>query len=104
MSAINDPGPVTQAVLGQTAALRADAAQLLVAIADKISSYRPEDPMLEDSRLALACTYATNLRGFTETAELLERVLHACMPRVDRDITRGEYALILRKAAESKGP
>ncbi|AZM54147.1 hypothetical protein DMA15_17520 [Streptomyces sp. WAC 01529] len=84
------------------AALRADATELLAAIADKLAGHRPDDRMLEDTRLALACTYATRRRGFSEPADQLERMLLARMPRVERDITRGEYALILRRAAEGE--
>lgn len=80
------------------ASLNADATTLLVAIADKLTAYRPEGRMLEQTRLALACTYATRLYGFTEQADELERVLQRRMPRVERDITRGEYALVLRAA------
>lgn len=83
--------------LDLAAALRADATELLGAIADKLTSHRPGDRMLEDTRLAVACTYATRRRGFSETADQLERMLLARMPRVERDITRGEYALILRR-------
>lgn len=85
-------------------ALRADATELLGAIADKLTRYRPEDRMLEDTRLALACTFATLRRGFSELADQLERMLLARMPRVERDITRGEYALILRRQAEAAPP
>ncbi|MGW0537833.1 hypothetical protein [Streptomyces sp. NPDC003032] len=77
------------------AAMRADAAELLGVVADKLAAHRPNDRMLEETRLALACTYATRCRGFSEPAEQLERMLQARMPRVERDITRGEYALIL---------
>ncbi len=83
-------------------ALHADADELLAAIADKLTGYRPEDRMLDESRLSLACTYATSCRGFTEPAEQLERMLLARMPRITRDVTRGEYALILRRLAKDE--
>lgn len=82
------------------ASLNADATELLAAIADKLTSHRPADRMLEQTRLAHACTYATNRHGYTEQAERLERILQRRMPRIARDITRGEYALLLRTATE----
>jgi len=82
------------------ASLNAVATTLLVAIADKLTSHRPEDRVLEQTRLALACTFATREYGFTEATDELERVLQRRMPLVARDITRGEYALILRAAAD----
>lgn len=89
-------------IIPLAAALRADATELLAAIADKLSGYQPDAPMLEDTRLALAITYATNRRGHSEPADQLDRMLQARMPRIERDITRGEYALILRRNAEAE--
>lgn len=96
----NSAPDMNEALTRATAAsLNAAATTLLVAIADKLTGHRPSDRMLEQTRLALACTYATNEYGFTEAADELERVLQRRMPRVARDITRGEYALIVRAAA-----
>lgn len=97
----NSAPDMNEAVRRAAAAdLNAAATTLLVAIADKLTGHRPSDRILEQTRLALACTFATREYGFTEAADELERVLQRRMPRVARDITRGEYALVLRAAAD----
>lgn len=100
----NSAPDMNEALARATAAsLNAAATTLLVAIAAKLTGHRPADRMLEQTRLALACSFATRLYGFTETADDLERVLQRRMPPVERDITRGEYALVLRAAESGAG-
>ncbi len=72
---------------------------LLGQLADKLSAHRPNDRMLESTRLAQALVYAERMHGPTEAAFDAEQQLLAATPRIDRDITRGEYAALLRLIA-----
>lgn len=72
---------------------------ILVSIADRLSTVRPGGAMTEESRLARALTHTVDLLGYGTDAEQAERRVIALMPRITRSITRGEYALILRKIA-----
>lgn len=75
---------------------------VLTAIADRLSTVRPAGVMREAIRLSLALRYATEAHGFgTPRANEVEREALRLMPRVDPSstTTRGEYALILRRAA-----
>ncbi|MEU4348286.1 hypothetical protein [Streptomyces sp. NPDC023838] len=74
-----------------------DTTKALTAIADRLTRVRPHAAMTEDTRLARACAESTERHGFSPEAEALERQLLAVMPRVGAPITRGEYALRLRK-------
>ncbi|MEV6790886.1 hypothetical protein AB0M87_02570 [Streptomyces sp. NPDC051320] len=77
----------------------ADVRTLLVTIADKLTGHDPAGPMLELTRLALAIVFTQRHHRDMDQAAATERQLLAAAPRIERDITRGEYALILRKIA-----
>ncbi|WP_455359999.1 hypothetical protein [Streptomyces sp. SYSU K21746] len=77
-----------------------DAIAVLTAIADRLTTARPHAAMDEGRRLALVFRYANERHGLcTDAADELEREVLKHAPRLDRDVTRGEYALILRKIA-----
>lgn len=80
----------------------ADARAVLIAIADRLTDVRPHGAMREPSRMALALSYATKAHGFrSQRADEVEAEASRHMPRITDGtaITRGEYALILRRAA-----
>ncbi|MFJ9890867.1 hypothetical protein ACIQRW_34155 [Streptomyces sp. NPDC091287] len=82
-----------------TADQTATAPRLLLDIADRLTTIRPASPILPPRRQALALRYATDAAGYdTPASHTLERALLRLMPTIDRPITRGEYALLLRKA------
>lgn len=60
---------------------------------------RAHREMTDAARLAMAQRYATDTLGWTDEADDLIRDLLAAMPEITRDITRGEYALLLDRAA-----
>ncbi|MFE4535662.1 hypothetical protein ACFRKB_11340 [Streptomyces scopuliridis] len=76
-----------------------DTRALLLAIAERMTAVRPDEPMTGSRRLALALRYTSEAHGFTADAEAAERELLRYMPTVDQPISRGEYALRLRAAA-----
>lgn len=78
-----------------------DARAGLLAIADRLTNVRPSGDMYEARRLALALRQATDRQGFTPAADRLEMEILRHMPRLTSVTTRGEYALHLRKAAQS---
>ncbi|MFE9372272.1 hypothetical protein ACFYM2_21230 [Streptomyces sp. NPDC006711] len=87
--------------LRQVTGPSADARAVLVAIADRLTEVRPTGAMREPSRMALALRYATEAHGFrSQRADEVEREVLRLMPRItdDAPITRGEYALNLRRA------
>ncbi|MFD7016094.1 hypothetical protein [Streptomyces sp. NPDC059928] len=79
-----------------------DARAVLTVIADRLSTVRPTGVMREPIRLTLALRYATERHGFRSArADEVENEVLRLMPRIAPDTvtTRGEYALILRRAA-----
>ncbi|MEU3426613.1 hypothetical protein [Streptomyces gardneri] len=72
-------------------------------IADKLAHTKPGHLMTASQRLAIALTIADNTHPTNEDAAVeLERQLLRRMPFVDGNIvTRGEYALWLRKTSWS---
>lgn len=76
-----------------------DARTTLLAIATRLTNVRPTGDMYEARRLALALRYAQEALGSTPAADLLEMEILRHMPRITSVTTRGEYALLLRKAA-----
>lgn len=73
---------------------------VLLEIANRLTTERPGDPMREATRLGLALRYAEARHGAnTRTARTVEEAVLLCTPRVQRDTTRGEYALVLRRIA-----
>lgn len=73
---------------------------LLRAVAQRLRDERPGDPMRDATRLALALTYSE--RRFATNSALAreaERQFLGHAPRIEKPITRGEYALILDRAA-----
>ncbi|MDH2392339.1 hypothetical protein QCN29_26890 [Streptomyces sp. HNM0663] len=72
----------------------------LLQIADRLTAERPGDPMREATRLTLARRQAETRHGVdTRTARDVEDSVLRHTPRIERDITRGEYALILHRIA-----
>lgn len=72
---------------------------LLLTIADRLTTYGPTATIGEPRRLALALRAATETAGYrTPTATEIERALLRLMPPITGTITRGEYALRLRAA------
>ena len=71
----------------------------LLWIADRLTDQRPRHEMLPAARLALALRVGLDCHGYTDQAHTLERDLLLRMPTIEQAITRGEYALILRRAA-----
>lgn len=70
---------------------------ILAAIADRLTAVRPAGAMTEECRLARGLAHTVELLGYGDDAEQAERRVMALLPRVSRSITRGEYALLLRK-------
>jgi len=79
---------------------RAGLRYIAVKLADR--SRRPHALLDERARLAIALTAAEYVcGGLSPDAEAVERALLLRLPHVDRPITRGEYALIVNRAAWS---
>ncbi|QXE36956.1 hypothetical protein KQY30_24850 [Streptomyces sp. GMY02] len=77
-----------------------DAREILLNIANRLASVRPTHAFTDGRRLAMILTAVTDRRGYmTDAADVLEAEVLRYAPPVDRAITRGEYALLLRKAA-----
>ncbi|MGW5852108.1 hypothetical protein ACWFQ8_29880 [Streptomyces sp. NPDC055254] len=73
---------------------------LLRAVAQRLRDERPTDPMRNTAIDALALTYSERRFGVgTAMAEEAERQFHGHAPRITEPITRGEYSLILDRAA-----
>ncbi|MGW9437958.1 hypothetical protein [Streptomyces sp. NPDC055607] len=67
-------------------------------IADRLTTIRPDDEMTPNARQMLALRYADDTHGHTGAGGFLYGALLDRLPVVDRDLTRGEYALIVRRA------
>jgi hypothetical protein len=78
-----------------------DVRKTLQAIAERLTDVRPDGPMREPLRMALALRFSHAHYGVGEAAEDLERAVLRLMPRIDRPITRGEYGLLLHRAART---
>ncbi|MFJ8163831.1 hypothetical protein ACIRBY_23290 [Streptomyces sp. NPDC096136] len=61
----------------------------------RLTGRRPQHVMTDVARLAIAQRYAVDILDWTDEADELARDLLAAMPEITRDITRGEYALLL---------
>nr|WSX48874.1 hypothetical protein OG409_07890 [Streptomyces sp. NBC_00974] len=80
---------------------------ILRAVAQRLREERPGDPMREANRLALALTYSERRFGTSSAlAREAERQFLGLTPRIEvhlprgeAPISRGEYALILDRAA-----
>ncbi|MFD9519331.1 hypothetical protein [Streptomyces sp. NPDC059979] len=78
----------------------ADTRALLQQIAARLLAERPQHPMRETLRLALALTFATRRHGYgTARAEHAEELLLAFAPAVEDGTTRKQYAAELLEAA-----
>ncbi|QHC16881.1 hypothetical protein GR131_16295 [Streptomyces sp. GF20] len=76
--------------------IRLDAVALVTRLALRLRTERPTEPMRDGTRLALLLRFSEARCGYgTARAEHAERAARDLAPRVDRDITRGEYALLL---------
>ncbi|WP_030747567.1 hypothetical protein [Streptomyces sp. NRRL F-5135] len=80
---------------GTTIAIAPRSAELLRQVAEHLTTHRPADPMTEAARM----TVALRVAGTAPAASPLLRAL----PFPSGSITRGEYALRLRKAAWAAG-
>ncbi|MFE9481478.1 hypothetical protein ACFYNM_23080 [Streptomyces spororaveus] len=78
----------------------ADTRALLQQIAARLTAERPQHPMRESLRQALALTFATRRHGYgTARATAAEELLLAHAPAVETGLTRQQYAAELRQAA-----
>ncbi|MFE0036812.1 hypothetical protein [Streptomyces sp. NPDC059015] len=91
---------ITDETSGRAQHLTASTRQLLGDLANKLSGYRPDAPMLEATRLAQALVVAERKHGPTEAAFAAERHLLDVAPPVRDGQTRGEYAALLLLIAE----
>ncbi|MGW2438766.1 hypothetical protein ACWCY1_18790 [Streptomyces goshikiensis] len=83
-----------------TPAPDADTRALLQQIAARLTAERPQHPMRESIRTALALTFATRRHGYgTERAATAEEQLLAAAPVVEDGLTRQQYAGLLRDLA-----
>lgn len=74
---------------------------LLLAIANRLTTVRPDENFTEARRLALALRYATQAHGdATPEADAAEEQLLIHMPRIDGDVIRSEYAVRLSDVAK----
>ncbi|WP_236243151.1 hypothetical protein [Streptomyces sp. CC228A] len=95
-------GPAA-AQLGAQLRAWVDARAVLLLIADRLTTERPGDPMREATRLALALRYTEARHGAdTRASRTVEQDVLQHAPRVERDTTRGEYALVLRRIARGE--
>ncbi|MFI9063229.1 hypothetical protein ACIGQE_15305 [Streptomyces sp. NPDC053429] len=77
----------------------ADTRALLQQIAARLTAERPQHPMRESLREALALTFATRRHGYgTDRASQAERDILAHAPAVEPGWTRSRYAAELRQA------
>lgn len=85
-----------------TTPLSGDARAALTAMADRLTRVRPGGTMSDPVRMAMALRHACETHGVCTTdADRLEAEILAHSPRVETDITRGEYALLLHRAANA---
>ncbi|MGW6743758.1 hypothetical protein ACWGDX_24070 [Streptomyces sp. NPDC055025] len=78
----------------------AEAREILLNIAGRLASIRPTHAFDDARRMAMILTAVSDKHGYmSDAADELESEVLQSAPAVDRAITRGEYALILRKAA-----
>lgn len=78
----------------------ADIRALLQQIAARLTAERPQHPMRESIRTALALSFATRRHGYgTDRAARAEEQLLTFAPAVESGMTRSRYAEELRQAA-----
>jgi hypothetical protein len=78
-----------------------DGRVILSEMADRLTKVRPDGPMVDGRREALACRFSVELFGYGPRSEAAEREALRLAPRITAPITRGEYALQLRAAAKA---
>ncbi|MFD7319360.1 hypothetical protein [Streptomyces sp. NPDC059883] len=79
-----------------------DAREILLNIAGRLASVRPTHVFDDARRMAMILTAATAKHGYMSTAaDELEAEVLRFAPAIERgrEVTRGEYSLLLRKAA-----
>lgn len=82
------------------ATLSGDARGVLLVIARHLGAIRPTDTLDDGHRRALLITHVADRCGYRTTlADFVHAEVLAVAPRITAAITRGEYALILRAAA-----
>jgi peroxiredoxin len=83
----------------------ADAIAVLDTMAARLTIARPQGVMDEGRRLAMVFRYANEQHPNDDhAADALEREVLTLAPRLDdREVTRGEYALLLRKVITAGG-
>ncbi|WP_432091807.1 hypothetical protein [Streptomyces sp. NRRL F-5630] len=92
------PNPLPEDATGSD---RLDAVAILARLVKRLTFERPTDPMRESVRHTLALRYAEARYGYgTAHAARAEQAALTLAPRIDREITRGEYALILTRVLD----
>lgn len=77
-----------------------DARAVLAAMAERLRTIRPDSALEDPRRLAMILSFSYDQRsGDLDAAEELELEVRDLAPRIKNEITRGEYALILDRAA-----
>lgn len=79
--------------------LSAGALDVLNEIVDRLTHCRPDGTMKPAMRVSMPQRYAEQGRSSTTAAPIVREVLRV-MPRLDRPVTRGEYALLLTRAMQ----
>lgn len=80
-----------------------DVREILHALADQLATGPHYRILTEADRLALILTEVTTLYGYGVPALNLDQAARRHAPAITWEITRGEYALILRRAAGGDG-
>ncbi|MFD7516064.1 hypothetical protein ACFV85_14855 [Streptomyces niveus] len=76
-----------------------DVGEILTALADQLADGPHYRILTEADRLALILNEVTTRHGYGINALQLDRAVRLQAPAVDWEITHGEYALIVRRAA-----
>lgn len=76
-----------------------DVREILHALAHQLADGPHYRILTEADRLALILNEVTNRHGYGVPALNLDQEVRRYAPAIDWEITRGEYALILRRAA-----
>lgn len=81
-----------------------DARAVLTKMADRLRTLRPSSVLEDSRRLAMILSFTYDQRaGDLQAAEELELEVRQLAPRITDEVTRGEYALILDRAAAGAG-
>lgn len=83
--------------------LHDDARTIALAIADNLSDIKPWQTIHHDARTHGPDLIAARHHGRNTYADQVATHARALMPLINRDMTRGEYALLLRAAVKEAG-